>query len=156
MTKRYSPSTGGFYETELHGASIPADAVYVAPARHAELLAAQAQGATIQASSATGNPVIAAAPSPDHAALVAAAQMAAHCEADKRIHAVMPLTRQVAILRQQAVSGMPFDEATRAAFAAIAAIEAAAQTIVDEIEHRSIDELRTWAARENPLWPETL
>lgn len=45
----YSPSTGGFYDEAIHGDAIPADAVKITAKRHAALLAAQAEGATIVA-----------------------------------------------------------------------------------------------------------
>ncbi len=44
----YSPSTGGFYIAELHGAAMPADVVKVSAKRHADLLEAQAAGASIE------------------------------------------------------------------------------------------------------------
>lgn len=53
----YSASTKGFYNSEVHAAdSIPADAVEITDARHAELLAAQSLGKVIGAD-ADGKPV---------------------------------------------------------------------------------------------------
>lgn len=43
----YSKSTGGFYSAEIHGASIPADAVEITDALHASLLAGQSAGKII-------------------------------------------------------------------------------------------------------------
>jgi hypothetical protein len=45
----YSPSTAGFYHPKIHGAGIPADAVEITDARHAELIAGQADGRIIVA-----------------------------------------------------------------------------------------------------------
>ena len=54
---RYSPSTGGFYTPEIHGAAIPADAVEITTAAHAALLDGQAAGKRIVADQ-SGNPVL--------------------------------------------------------------------------------------------------
>lgn len=43
----YSKSTGGFYTIEIHGDSIPSDAVEISRATHAALLAGQAEGKRI-------------------------------------------------------------------------------------------------------------
>lgn len=43
----YAPSTNGFYDSELHGAAIPADAVPVSAADYTALFEAQSQGAQI-------------------------------------------------------------------------------------------------------------
>lgn len=52
----YSKSTGGFYDINIHGNNIPADAVEITPECHASLLAAQSIGQRIEAD-ATGFPV---------------------------------------------------------------------------------------------------
>lgn len=44
----YSLSTKGFYDSAIHGDSIPADAVEITAEQHAQLLADQSAGATIQ------------------------------------------------------------------------------------------------------------
>lgn len=44
----YSATTGGFYSAETHGDNIPADAVEITAEQHAQLLADQSAGATIQ------------------------------------------------------------------------------------------------------------
>ena len=51
----YAPSTGGFYDTDIHG-DIPADAVEITSDKHAALLAAQAVGQAIRAGE-DGRPV---------------------------------------------------------------------------------------------------
>ncbi|NTU68916.1 MAG: hypothetical protein HGB02_08565 [Chlorobiaceae bacterium] len=43
----YSPSTRGFYAPEIHGTNIPADAVEITAARHAELFDGQSNGQQI-------------------------------------------------------------------------------------------------------------
>lgn len=45
----FSPSTGGFYTAEIHGAGIPPDVVEVPNERHAELMGGQARGLRISA-----------------------------------------------------------------------------------------------------------
>lgn len=52
----FSTTTGGFYDSILHGSDIPADAVEITDADHASLLDAQAQGKQIVGDS-TGHPV---------------------------------------------------------------------------------------------------
>lgn len=154
MSRRYSPSTGGFYETDLHGNSIPGDAIYVAPARHFELMAAQAEGATIEPSSETGNPIIVPPPAPRADAMAASLKSAVRIEADRRAQLVMPLAQQVAILRRHAVGGEKLSPATLAAFAELDALQSAVDAIDADIEPRSAEELRTYSVRDNTLWPE--
>jgi hypothetical protein len=43
----YSPTKQGFYNKQIHGDSIPADAVEITEERHAELMAAQSSGLII-------------------------------------------------------------------------------------------------------------
>lgn len=45
----YSKTTGGFYDSEIHGESIPSDAVEISKEEHASLLAAQSAGKVIVA-----------------------------------------------------------------------------------------------------------
>lgn len=42
MTLKYAASTGGFYDTRIHGKEIPSDAVEISAEYHAELMAAAA------------------------------------------------------------------------------------------------------------------
>lgn len=44
----YSPSTNGFYLTEIHGNNIPNDVVEITQNQHSQLLEAQSQGKIIQ------------------------------------------------------------------------------------------------------------
>jgi len=56
MPKFYSPSTGGFYASEIHRKAMPADVVKISDQQHAALLEAQAQGHAIEADE-SGAPV---------------------------------------------------------------------------------------------------
>lgn len=68
----YSKTTGGFYDHAIHGNTIPAAAIEITAAYHAELLAAQSAGKRIVAD-ATGYPVAVDPPAPT----LAEAQVAA-------------------------------------------------------------------------------
>jgi hypothetical protein len=59
----YSASAKGFFLPEVHGAAIPADAIEVTDEEHAALMAAQEQGATIEADS-NGKPIAVSPPPP--------------------------------------------------------------------------------------------
>ncbi len=59
----YSPTTGGFYTTEIHGDNIPEDAVEITAAEHAALLEGQSQGKRIVAD-ANGRPILQDPPPP--------------------------------------------------------------------------------------------
>ena len=59
----YAKSTGGFYDRAIHGDAIPADAVDITAAYHAELLTAQSAGQRIEAD-ANGYPVAVDPPRP--------------------------------------------------------------------------------------------
>jgi hypothetical protein len=54
----FSKLTGGFYATQIHGDSIPADAVEITAEEHAALLAGQSSGKVITAD-AEGRPCLA-------------------------------------------------------------------------------------------------
>lgn len=53
----YSRQTGGFYDTEIHGENIPADAVEITREQHAALLQGQSEGKQITADE-NGFPVL--------------------------------------------------------------------------------------------------
>jgi hypothetical protein len=59
----YSKTTGGFYDRAVHRASIPADAIEITVAEHADLLASQSLGMRIAAQS-DGRPAIIDPPAP--------------------------------------------------------------------------------------------
>lgn len=101
----YAPSTGGFYIAKIHGTSIPADAVEISSATHAELLAGQASGKVIRMDG--GVPVLAdpvqAPPTP--------LQEIAALEAEKPIthRNLRELALAVADIAS-AITGKPVDE----------------------------------------------
>lgn len=67
----YSAANNAFYSDQLHGHSIPADAVPVSDAAHAALLAAQAAGSVIQPGP-DGQPEAVTPAAPDPAEVLAA------------------------------------------------------------------------------------
>ena len=72
---KYAKSTGSFYDPQIHGDNIPADAVEITDAQHAELLAGQSTGKVISGD-ADGNPVLVNPPAPTHEQLLDLAQIA--------------------------------------------------------------------------------
>lgn len=78
----YSKSTGGFYDTAIHGDNIPADAVEITVAEHAALLEEQSQGKRIEAD-ADGYPVAVDPPPPtlDEGRAAKTAEINAACTA---------------------------------------------------------------------------
>lgn len=63
MTIFYSANAGGFYDSEIHGNAIPADAVEISEDQHKGLLAGQASGMRIVAG-VGGVPALADPPPP--------------------------------------------------------------------------------------------
>lgn len=61
--KYFSKTTGGFYDSAIHGDRIPADAVQVSDSDHSALMAGQAAGKVIVANVA-GKPILVNAPEP--------------------------------------------------------------------------------------------
>lgn len=59
----YSKSTGGFYDTAIHGGNIPDDAVEITTAQHHALIEGQSQGKQITADK-KGKPVLTDPPAP--------------------------------------------------------------------------------------------
>lgn len=59
----YSKTTGGFYDTAIHGDNIPEDAVEITSEEHAALIAAQSSGKVIQADQ-NGHPIAVDPPKP--------------------------------------------------------------------------------------------
>ena len=60
----YSKTTGGFYDTAIHGDNIPTDAVEITANQHRELIEGQSQGKRITADE-NGFPVLADPPTPN-------------------------------------------------------------------------------------------
>lgn len=69
----YSAQTGGFYDREIHGDTIPTDAIEITTAEHATLLTGQSAGQRIEADE-HGRPVLRDAPALDNDALADAAR----------------------------------------------------------------------------------
>jgi hypothetical protein len=91
----YSTQTGGFYLREIHGDSIPADAVEITAKRHAELIAGQAAGQTI-ASGTDGAPILVNPPPPSLA--------------DVRKQAVGAMSAWIGQFLSQFTAGVPAEE----------------------------------------------
>lgn len=85
MPKFYSPSTGGFYASELHRKAMPADAGKITDQQHADLLEAQARGHVIEADE-SGAPVARprAAPTSEQAAAALSLAVQAHVDGTAR------------------------------------------------------------------------
>lgn len=143
MTMLYSPAAGGFFDPALdYPGGLPADAVEISAAKHAQLLAGQAAGRTIRPGKG-GKPVLAdRVPTP--AQLIAQIRR----EAARRIDAVAPVWRQLNDLRTPT-------PAAAARFAAINAIRAASDLIEQDLAATDTTGLRSFPITDHPLWPET-
>lgn len=141
MAIYYSATAHGFFDSAIH-AVIPEDAVQIRPARHRQLLAAQADGARIEADD-TGRPRI------RHPSIVekrAALLSLAKREAARRIERIAPLWRQMNDMRA------PGPDAN-ARFAAIDAIRAASTLIEQQIASASADQLAALDIAAHDAWP---
>ncbi|WP_288804059.1 hypothetical protein [uncultured Novosphingobium sp.] len=144
MTLCYAPSTGGFYDTDLHD-SVPDDALEVTNELRAQLMDAQAAGAQIALSAETGLPE-ALSPLDDVENRRAALVRRTKAEAERRILAISPVWRQANDLRA------PCPDA-EARFTAIDAVRAASNAIEAELAAAEPDALAAWPVADNPLWP---
>jgi hypothetical protein len=79
----YSKTTGGFYDSAIHGDSIPVDSVEISAEQHAALIEGQSQGKRIVADE-NGFPVLADPPPPTEAELVAEAWRGIKTERERR------------------------------------------------------------------------
>lgn len=145
MSIFYSPSVGGFFTTELHGDTMPIDAVAISAARHRELIAGQSSGATIVAGD-DGRPRL-------HRTRTTLAERRATAirrakrEAARRIERVSPIWRQCNDIR--CPTG-----AAQARFAAIDAIRTASAAIETEVAAADAAALEALDIPAHPLWPE--
>lgn len=141
----WSPSRGCFFAVDAPypAGSLPDDLIPVTAARHAELMAAQAAGATI-ISDAKGRPRAKLPGQPDQRRQLRAAIRA---EARRRITAVSPLWRQINDLRHPSAAG-------EARFARIDAIRAASALIEDNLAEVPATALATFPVATHLLWPE--
>ena len=145
----YSPGTRGFYRAGL-SSFIPDDAQAVTEKRHTQLMAAQAEGATIVPCPKTGKPLLELPPR-DAASLRAALVRAVKAEAGRRIRAVAPLWRQSndAI----AIALGEIDDVVMGRLAQLTAIRAASGRIEDQIAMTAVAQLGQFPVETNPLWP---
>lgn len=134
-------ATRGFLDDQLH-ADLPADARPITPARHRELLDAQATGASIVAAG-NGRPQVRRASLDDRrAAAVRGVRKQAAC----RITAIAPIWRQLNDQRDPSTAG-------QARFVAIDAIRAASDQIEALIVAADADALEAIDIANHPLWP---
>lgn len=134
----YSAQTGGFYDREIHGDTIPTDAIEITTAEHVALLTGQSAGQRIEADE-HGHPVLRDAPGPDGNALADAARARRDALIAATDYLLMPdspiSTAQLAEVRayRQALRDLPLQPAFPQAIdwpalpAGYAADEAAAQ-----------------------------
>lgn len=143
MALFYSTSAPGFFDDGIHAPdAIPADAVPITADRHAELLAAQADGAAIVADS-KGRPRI-ARPSIEERRAAALRRVKRH--ASRRIERIAPIWRQ---LNDQRAPGPE----SQSRFAAIDAVREASDAIEAEIADLSAAALDALDIAAHPLWP---
>lgn len=141
MTIRYSPSTGGFYDSALeYPGGLPADGIAITPQHHAQLLDGLASGQQITVTRA--GRVVLITPPASRAALV----LAIKAEAARRIEAIAPLWRQLNDSRA------PTPESA-ARFAAIDAIRGASALIEQDLTATADKGLRGFPVADHPLWP---
>lgn len=151
----FSPSTGGFYDPAIH-CTLPADAVRISKARHAELIDARSAGKPIVAG-AKGSPVI----KPVRLNLEQLrdrAYTAIKGEARRRILAIASLERQANDNAEIAISAFA-DAATDIAGALdrrarINAIRAASNAIEAQVARMPASNLTAFDPSSHPLWPE--
>jgi ABC-type cobalt transport system substrate-binding protein len=147
---KYSPSTNGFYHPDIHGNSIPADAVAVSPEEHAALLAAQARGQIIRPDE-NGCPVAvtpAAPPAPTRAELYTAKQTEIRDGAESMLTALAaeyaPLERQT--WDQQAAEAEALQADADAPAPLVRAIAATRGMPVGELAARILANRTAWVA----------
>jgi ABC-type cobalt transport system substrate-binding protein len=147
---KYSPSTNGFYHPDIHGNSIPADAVAVSPEDHATLLAAQARGQIIRPDE-NGCPVAitpAAPPAPTRAELYTAKQAEIRDGAEAMLTALAaeyaPLERQT--WDQQAAEAEALQADADAPAPLVRAIAATRGMPVGELAARILANRTAWVA----------
>lgn len=141
MAIYYSATAHGFFDSAIH-AVIPEDAVQIRPARHRQLLAAQADGARIEAD-ANGRPRTRRASSDEKRSQLL---RQAKREAARQIATISPLWRQMNDMRAPG-------PAADARFAAIDAIRAASALIEQQIASASADQLAALDIAAHDAWP---
>lgn len=134
-----------FFDSRLHGDAIPVGAVKVSPARHADLLEAQAAGKEIYADVA-GRPRF-REPHVDAAQQRDNLSQLVRNEAARRIRSVSPTWRQMNDIRAPSAAG-------RARFDLIDQIRAASTRIEADIAAASAGELSSLDVQNSPHWPQ--
>jgi|TARA_R100000049_G_C1954122_1_gene105241 hypothetical protein len=133
-----------FFDTAIHGYAVPESAVEVTPARHAELLDAQAQGEEIYA--AKGGHPRARRRRQDAETMRASLLLQVKREAQRRIDLVSPQWRQLNDLRTP-------NEEGRARFHQIDAIRAASDKIESAVGAATEAAIRKFDPKTRPEWP---
>ncbi|RSU46245.1 hypothetical protein [Sphingobium yanoikuyae] len=150
MAIHYSARLHAFLDDTIH-ATLPDDAVAITAARHAELLAAQGEGALIVANAA-GRPQIrrrTANLADRRAAMVRQVKR----EAARRIEAISPIWQQLNDMRLPTPSDSAMGAAAYARFTAIDAVRAASDIIEDAIAGATAPQLDLIDISNHPAWP---
>lgn len=152
----YSPSVGGFFHSDMHGAAIPSDAVAITEQAHASLMSAQARGAEIVVGP-DGAP-FARMPLQDRETLVAVAVRRVKNEARRRILAVASLESQsndnAAIALAALTNTTPTElEGALQRRAKIEAIRAASNVLEGDATALDPATLRVFDPRNSTRWP---
>lgn len=149
----YSPSTGAFYHTDMHGDAIPADAIAISEQTHASLMSAQARGAEIVMSPTEG--VIARMPGQDRETLLGLAIRRVQGHARKRILAVASLERQSNDLAAMILgaAGEPEHDQALDRRRQIDAIRAASNAIESDLNDLDPGALAVFNPSHSPRWP---
>lgn len=144
MAIYYSAARHGFFDDAIHS-QVPEDAVRIAPARHRELLEAQASGATIEAGE-NGKPRINRPRNGLTEERLRTIRLIKK-EAARRITMCAPIWQQLNDLRS------PSDQAT-ARFAAIDAIRAASDLIEAQVADLDAAQIAALDIPAHTAWPE--
>lgn len=153
----YSPSTRGFYTKQIHGRSIPADAIEISNEHHQRLILAQAQGHGITHAKGA---VMAVHPHAERDDLLEVTRAGVKREARKRILRIASLERQSndnAVLALAALKRVKSDSnefvAAMERRQKIDAVRAASNRIEEGLAGHSHGELQSFKP-ELAAWPE--
>lgn len=144
MTLYYDPA-GAFYDSRIHGEDIPAEAVQISAAKHAELMDAQGEGREIYMT--RGGNVSHRARSIPIAQRRAAMVTATRREAARRIEAISPVWRQLNDFRQPSPEG-------EARFAQVDGIRAASAVVEMDIAEMGAAAIEAFDIASHPAWPD--
>lgn len=147
MTIYFSATTGGFYETDIHGDHRPDDSVIVLQKRHKELIEAQEKGAQIVASK-QGKPELQWPEETTDEGRRTIFVRQVKAEAAKRIDMISPPWRQLNDMRTESDAGID-------RFVQIDAIRKASDKIEVQVEQLDHDGLNDFTVVDHSLWPKT-